>query len=227
MEYGYCRISMKKQSIERQIRNIIAKYPNAKIVDEAWTGTSMERPKWKKLLARIEPGDTIIFDSVSRMSRNAEDGVETYFTLFEKGIKLVFLKEPYINTDVYMENKKDRLELTGEDIDVVLQGINLYFKKLAENQIRIAFDQAEKEVQDVRQRTIEGLKTAKANGKSLGRRTGGKYPPKKQQIAKEKIKKYSKHFGGVMSNEECWEAIGISRNSFYKYLKEIRKEMEL
>ncbi len=52
----------------------------------------MDRPEWMKLLKRIEPGDVIVFDSVSRMSRNADEGIETYFELYEKGVQLIFLK---------------------------------------------------------------------------------------------------------------------------------------
>ena len=101
--YGYCRISTKTQSIERQERNILAAYPTAKrIYKEAATGTKLQgRKELDKLLAAIHPGDTIIFDSVSRMSRSADEGSELYEQLFQKGINLVFLKEPHINTDVY------------------------------------------------------------------------------------------------------------------------------
>ena len=72
--YGYCRISTAKQSIERQIRNIKAEYPTAHIVQEAYTGTSIFRPEWLKLYRILKSGDTVVFDSVSRMSRNAEEG---------------------------------------------------------------------------------------------------------------------------------------------------------
>lgn len=54
--YGYCRISTKKQSIERQIRNIKAQYPDAVIIIETYTGTKMERPEWNKLLKKCSPG---------------------------------------------------------------------------------------------------------------------------------------------------------------------------
>lgn len=37
--YGYCRISTKKQNIERQVRNILAVHPDAIIVREVYTGT--------------------------------------------------------------------------------------------------------------------------------------------------------------------------------------------
>ena len=100
--YGYCRISTGKQNIERQIRNIKAKYPEAIIVQEVYTGTkTVGRENWLKLLNKIQNGDTIIFDAVGRMSRDAEEGFTTYEALFNKGVNLIFLKEPHINTSVY------------------------------------------------------------------------------------------------------------------------------
>ena len=99
-EYGYCRISTGKQNIERQVRNILAAYPSAIIVKETFTGTKFQgRKELDKILSKIRTGDTIIFDSVSRMSRNAEEGFSLYEELFTKGVNLVFLKEPHINTD--------------------------------------------------------------------------------------------------------------------------------
>ena len=38
------------------------------------------------------------------MSRNAEEGIKLYFELFDKGIELIFLKERYINTDIYKDS---------------------------------------------------------------------------------------------------------------------------
>ena len=90
--YGYCRVSTKQQSIERQIRNIQAEFPEAKLYQEAYTGTTSERKEWKKLLKLLRSGDTIVFDSVSRMSRNAEEGFVLYKELYDANISLVFLK---------------------------------------------------------------------------------------------------------------------------------------
>ncbi len=220
--YGYCRISRKEQSIDRQIRNIKKDYPNALIIQEAYTGTKMDRPEWTKLLKAVKPGEVIVFDSVSRMSRTAQEGVETYFELYEKGIQLVFLKEHYIDTEVYAENMRDRIELKGTDEDEIFKGLNNYFRKLAEKQIRIAFDQAEKEVTDLRQRTKEGVETARLNGKQIGQRTGNRLNVKKEAPAKEKILKYSKDFNGTLPDAECMKIVGVSRNTFYKYKRELR-----
>ena len=98
MTYGYCRISTKKQNIERQERNIKAEFPEAIILKEVFTGTKINRKEWNKLEAILKDGDTVVFDSVSRMSRNAEEGFQTYEAMFNKNINLVFLKEPHINT---------------------------------------------------------------------------------------------------------------------------------
>ena len=99
MRYGYCRISRPKQSIERQIRNIKAVHPDAVIVQEVFTRTRIDRKEWQRLFSKVKDGDTIIFDSVSRMSGNAEEGFAAYEELFNRGVNLEFLKEPHINTD--------------------------------------------------------------------------------------------------------------------------------
>lgn len=225
MIYGYARISRKQQSIERQIRNIIKEYPDAYITEEAYTGTKMDRPQWTKLCSKVKSGDTIVFDSVSRMSRSADEGIHTYFELYERNIHLVFLKEHYIDTDVYSKNLKDRIMLQGTDEDEIFKGLNNYFRKLAERQIRISFEQAEKEVMDLHIRTKEGIETARLNGKQIGQRLGNKLNIKKEAPAKEKIKKYSKDFNGTLSDSECIKLIGICRNTYYKYKKEIRMSL--
>lgn len=221
--FGYARISRPQQSIDRQIRNIKTEYPDAVIVQEAYTGTKMDRPEWNKLYKNVRTGDSIVFDSVSRMSRTADEGVRIYFELYGKGVNLIFLKEKYINTEVYAENLKDKIELQGTDEDEIFKGLNNYFRKLAEKQIRIAFEQAEKEVQDLRQRTREGLETARLNGKQIGQVAGIKLHVKKKAPAKEKILKYSRDFGGTLSDVECMKVIGLSKNTYYKYKKELRE----
>lgn len=51
MTYGYARISRKQQNIERQVRNILAAYPDAAIRQEAFTGTKIDRPVFDKMIA--------------------------------------------------------------------------------------------------------------------------------------------------------------------------------
>ena len=224
--YAYCRISTREQSIERQIRNIKGIYENAIIIDEVFTGTKVEgRTKWNNLLKKLKKGDTIIFDSVSRMSRNAEEGFELYEKLFNQGIELEFIKEPHINTSTYKKALTGGIELTGTTVDLILEGVNKYLLALAKEQIKLAFEQAEKEVQDLRQRTKEGIETAKDNGKQIGLKKGTKLTTKKSIVAKEQIKKYSKDFQGTLKDTEVMKLIGVSRNSYYKYKKELITEL--
>lgn len=219
--YGYARISTKKQSIERQIRNIKEYCDDAIIYQEAYTGTKIDRPEFDKMLKKVREGDTIVFDSVSRMSRNAEEGFNLYEELYNKGINLVFLKENYINTDVYKEALNGKVEMTGTDVDCILKGINEYFMILAKRQISIAFEQAQKEVDDLRRRTKEGLQTAKMKGKQVGHEAGTKLTTKRSIQAKEVIKKHSKDFNGTLTDIEVMKLTGLARNTYYKYKREL------
>ena len=226
MIYGYTRISTKQQSIERQIRNIKDLYPTAVIVEEVYTGTKIYgRKEFDKLLKKVKAGDTIVFDSVSRMSRNAEEGFELYQDLFNRGIELIFIKEQHINTTTYKQALTNNVQLTGTTVDFILEGINKYLLALAKEQIKLAFIQSEKEVKDLQQRTKEGLETARLNGKQIGQPKGAKLTTKKSIHAKEQIQKYSKDFGGTLKDIEVMKLIGVARNSYYKYKKELVEEL--
>lgn len=226
MKYGYCRISRPKQSIERQIRNIKAQYKDSVIVQEVFTRTRMDRRQWQLLMRRVKAGDTIIFDSVSRMSGNAEEGFATYEELFNRGVNLVFLKEPHINTDTYKKALENNVQLTGSNVDYILEGVNRYLMELAKEQIRLAFEQSEKEVEDLHQRTREGIETARLNGKQIGRKKDAKITTKKSLVAKEIIRKHSKDFNGTLDDTDVIQLAGLSRNTYYKYKRELRESEE-
>ena len=222
--YGYCRISTKQQSIERQIRNIKVAYPQAVIIEEVFTRTSLNRKEWQKLFKKVKEGDTIVFDSVSRMSGNAEEGFEAYQELYNSGVELVFLKEPHINTETYKKALENNVAMTGTTVDYILEGVNKYLMALAKEQIRLAFEQSEKEVRDLHQRTKEGIETARLNGKQIGQQKGRKLNVKKAAVAKEVIRKHNKAFGGSLNNQETWELARVDRMTFYKYKKELLQE---
>ena len=111
--------------------------------------------------------------------------------------------------------------MTGTKTDIILKAINEYLMELAKEQIIIAFEQAEKEVTDLHQRTREGIETARLNGKQIGQRPGAKLTTKKSIAAKADIEKYSKDFNGTLNDVECMRMIGIARNTYYKYKKEL------
>ena len=230
MIYAYCRVSTPHQRLERQITNITELYPKATIFREFYTGTTQNRPNWERLMGQIKKEDTIVFDSVSRMSRNADEGFKDYKMLYESGVNLIFLNEPLINTSVFDSTKSNLLSIqveTGnEAVDNFFKGnielINNFLMTLAEEQIKAAFEQSEKEVTDLHSRISQGMREAKKNGVKIGLPQGTILTTKKSLSCKSIILKHSKDFGGSLEDPEVIKLCGCSRNSYYKYKKEIK-----
>lgn len=235
--FGYVRISTMKQSIKRQIDNIKSQYPEAIIIDETYTGTSIDRPQWKKLVDRIKRESkkgnaiTLVFDEVSRMSRNAEEGYSTYEELYNMGIELRFIKEPYLNTDTVRQALNNRIEVsvsTGNNAtDDFVQGmidlLNKFAMDMVKQNIIKAFEQAEHEVKYLQKRTKEGMMAADAGEKIRKARQGKTYETKKSKEAKKNIIKMSKEFEGTMKDIEVMKVLGLARNTYYKYKAELKE----
>ena len=259
--YGYVRVSTLEQNKERQIQNILRDYPKAIIMTEEYTGKTMDRPVWSKLYPKLKKGDLIVFDEVSRMSRNAEEGFKVYQELFEKGCQLIFLKEPYLNTDVFSGQIQRATVKTGKDY--LDQGLKIILMGVAEEQIKIAFEQSQAETDLRAQRAGEGIAEAKKHNEELevlypdtfkdhpeysqiGREKGDKLTIKKAEPIKALIRKYSRDFEGTLSDMELLGVLStktvkipnkkrsgkveereisakISRNTLYKYKKEMRE----
>ncbi len=230
MIYAYCRVSTQHQKIARQITNITAIYPNATIIREFFTGTTQNRPQWERFIPQVKKDDTIVFDSVSRMSRNAEEGFKDYKMLYERGVHLIFLNEPLINTSVFDSTRNNLLNIditTGNAaVDTFFKGnielINNFMMALAEEQIKAAFDQSEKEVTDLHSRISQGIREAKKNGTQIGLTKGTSLTTKKSLDCIAIIRKHSKDFGGTLEDPDVMKLCGCSRNSYYKYKKELK-----
>lgn len=233
--YGYARISTRIQNIERQVRNILTENKDAVIVRETYTGKSLARPEFEKLLKTVKSGDTLIFDSVSRMSRNAKDGFELYKDLYNKGVNLVFLKEHHIDTATYRRELEKQINMnintgdaaTDDLMSAIIEALNKYILSLAERQIALAFEQAQKEVDDLRQRTKEGIETARLNGKQIGNTTGSKLKVKKKEPIKKLIYEHSRDYCGALNDSDVMAIINnqpglhVSNNTYYKYKREL------
>lgn len=230
--WGYCRISTEKQNIDRQVRIIKKHYPAAIIKCEVYTGRKFQGRKILESILKVaKPGDWIVFESVSRMSRNAEEGWKLYEELYNKGIVLVFIKEPHINTAVYKEQMQRMIDIyinTGDGptdilLNSIIDALNKFVLNLAKQQVQLAFEQSEKEVSDLRQRTREGVETARLNGKQIGQKEGAKLLVKKEAPAKSIILRHSKTFGnGNLNDDECIKLANVSRNTYYKYKRELK-----
>ena len=164
------------------------------------------------------------------MSRNAEEGFKDYKMLYELGVNLVFLNEPLINTSVFESTKTNLLSIdiaTGNTaVDAFFKGnielINNFMMALAEEQIKAAFDQAEKEVTDLHSRISQGIREAKKNGTQIGLTKGTTLTTKKATDCKAIIQKHSKDFGGTLEDPDVIKLCDCSRNSYYKYKREAK-----
>lgn len=105
------------------------------------------------------------------MSRDSKGGCELYEDLFNHNVCIEFLKEPWINTAVYKKALDNQIKLqikTGNEatdklMETIIQALNDYTIALAKDQIKKVFDQAQKELEDIHQRTKEGMFTARLN----------------------------------------------------------------
>ncbi|MCB2357374.1 recombinase family protein [Clostridium estertheticum] len=93
MIIGYARVSTKGQlkeghSIEVQTRNILDRYDDAEIRVEQYTGITMDRPIFNKLIEDLKQGDTLVVTKLDRLARNTVEGISIVQDLFNKGISV-------------------------------------------------------------------------------------------------------------------------------------------
>lgn len=234
MIVGYARVSTPQQRLQRQIDNIKQAYPNAVIISEKYTGTTENRPKYQKLLKSCREGNVkkLVFDEVSRMSRNAEEGIATYKELYELGIEIEFLKQPHLNSEVYKNASQTKINIdtssmdddTAKLLDTMIGGLNEFMFAVASKQIKIAFESAQSERDLLSKRTSEGLKQAKLMGSKVGRQEGETIITKKSTKAKKLIREHYELLGGDLTATQCFQMMKISKSTFYRYISEMREE---
>lgn len=89
MVYGYCRVSTKGQavdgnSLDAQEKEILAKYENAIVYKEAYTGTTTDRPIFKEIINKLKQNDTLVVAKLDRLARNTVEGIEIVKEIFKK-----------------------------------------------------------------------------------------------------------------------------------------------
>lgn len=95
MKYGYLRVSTDKQNYERQLF-VLKEHGLDKIFEETISGTKKAcgREQFELLLNEIKNGDTIYFESMSRMARSMQDLIDTTNLIVKsKKATVVFIKE--------------------------------------------------------------------------------------------------------------------------------------
>nr|WP_273848399.1 recombinase family protein [Halalkalibacter alkalisediminis] len=193
--FGYVRISSKDQNEARQIKNILNAGVNERdIYIDKQSGKNFDRPQYQALKdpSRLREGDTIVFDSITRMGRSMDDTLKEYRWFVENGINLEFIKEPMINTN-------------SETDDVILKAI-----QQAVLVILTAF--AEKERSDIRVRQAEGIEAAKKKGTKFGR-------PLKS-LPEEWDELYLQWKNGQIKAIEFMEIVEMKKSTFYKKVNE-------
>lgn len=154
------------------------------------------------------------------MSRDGEEGYNDYLNLWKRKINLIFLNEQYLNTEIFnsqiaMYDKIENIEI-DDTFSPLIKGIVETLKNILRKQIKGAFEQAEKERDDIVKRITEGQKlTVKKMG-----RPRRKIPEiLKNEIIDGYINSRKRDIKYFIDNYK------ISRKTFYNYIDEIRKEV--
>lgn len=217
MIYGYARTSTKKQKIQSQIETLLENGAE-KIIQEQFSATGTDRVEWNNLKNIAKSGDTIIFYSINRMSRNAAEGHANYFDLVDRGVNLEFILEAHLNSKVF----KEQLEASKLNIEVdktlepLIKGLEETLRRLAARQIEIAFEQAEKEAKDIVIKVKNGiLRSNKKSGRSKG------YVSTKKKNIPADFEKTMKQLDNNVS--KLARHYNVSRPTIYSWKNEIHK----
>lgn len=185
MKLGYARCSTLDQNLDWQI-DALMKEGCDRIFQEKFTGTRKDRPELLRMMDMLREGDTVIICELTRLSRSVKD----LFDLVEQVEKAVAniksLKEPWLDTTT----PQGRLLFT------IFSGVSQFEREL------------------IRERTMEGLASARARGRMGGR------PGKDKKIVEQALTLY---YSKAYSVDEISKTTGISRATLYKYVNP-RKE---
>ena len=145
--FAYARVSTSEQDVDNQklaIENAGFNVDANRFISEIVSGSTqaMQRKQFKLLVEhRLEAGDTLIVLKLDRLGRDNIDVQQTIELLINKGIKVICLDLPV-------------RDLSSSEGKLMLQLFSSF---------------AEFERSRIRERTLEGLAKAKAQGKKLGR----------------------------------------------------------
>lgn len=92
MKVGYIRVSTQEQNEARQEYLLKAHGIEQTFKDKS-SGKNTDRSDFKKMMAFVRAGDTVVVESISRIARNTRDLLFIIAALTEKGVEFVSLKE--------------------------------------------------------------------------------------------------------------------------------------
>ena len=185
MKLGYARCSTLDQNLDWQI-DALTKEGCDRIFQEKFTGTRKDRPELLRMMDMLREGDTVIICELTRLSRSVKDLFDLVEQVEKAGANIKSLKEPWLDTTT----PQGRLLFT------IFSGVSQFEREL------------------IRERTMEGLASARARGRMGGR------PGKDKKIVEQALTLYDSK---AYSVDEISKTTGISRATLYKYVK-LRKE---
>ncbi|MEH7547489.1 recombinase family protein [Neobacillus vireti] len=196
--FGYVRVSSKEQNEARQLETMRKEGIEERdiFIDKA-SGKNFDRPKYQLLKLMVREGDTVVFDSITRMGRNMNDTMKEYEWFVENGVQLRFIKEPMINN-------------SNEQDDIMKQAIQKIILTLL-----TAF--AEKERDEIKTRQAEGIAVAKDQGKHMGR--------PKTEITQEFEQAYKQWKDNEITAVEAMKKVNLPRSTFYRIVKEYEETL--
>lgn len=181
MKIGYARVSTQDQNLDRQLDNLRAAGCE-RIFNEKMTGTKSDRPELKTMLLTLRSGDVLVIDSFSRLSRSTKDLLELVDRLSCMGVHLVSLKE-----------NLDTTTATGKLMLTMLSALSQFERDL------------------IAERTVDGLRAARARGRHGGRPRVGTDKDRKQAVAM--------YHANIMSCQDIAKRFSISLSTLNRWIK--------
>ena len=182
MTIGYARCSTIDQNLDWQIDEL-TRQGCERIYQEKMSGAKADRPELQRMLDALREGDVVIICELTRLGRSVKDLFAIVEKIDQAGANIKSLKEPWLDT----ATPQGRLLFT------MFAGISQFERDLTH------------------QRTMEGVKAARARGHMGGR------PRKDEKALKEALTLYDSKAYTV---KEITAATGVSRTTLYQYVKE-------
>lgn len=198
MTYGYCRVSTKHQSLQRQISALINYEINERFIfSDKYSGKTLDRAGLNELLSIIKPGDKIVIKEIDRLGRNRKETKELIIYFIKNDIELICLDMPYLKEFIIDKIKENEgfLEIMANALlDVILEVAQQERKRIVD-------------------RTSEGRKKAILDGRKFGRDS---------KLSLEKFKVYYEKFlRREMKAKDIQKELNISKQSYYNYIERL------
>lgn len=216
--FGYLRISTKEErrkqkftrrehAITRWCKENTVEIPERRMYRDDASGKSFSRASWRELEQDVQTGDTIVFKDICRFTRERDNGYKKYMELLNRGIELIFLDNPTLNTEYIKSMQNSAEKMKKENI---IGGMTLEF--VIRLLLVTELDKAETERETTVKRIKDGIM---ASGKKSGRKIGqlDKLSPELEADIKVYLVNRS------IRQIDLMNRYNISRNTLKKYIK--------